>query len=137
MLLTTDMDLTFEQAYKIYSTRWAIEVFFKESKQYLGLGKNQAQDFDTQIAATTITMIQYNILSVAKGFSDYESIGEIFRSTKVDTIQLTVTEKIWKMITEILTKLAELFDIDTDSLMEKILVDNQKFTKLINYNSLL
>jgi hypothetical protein len=137
MLLTTDIDLTFEQAYKIYSTRWAIEVFFKESKQYLGLGKNQAQDFDAQIASTTITMIQYNILSVAKRFGAYESIGEIFRNTKSDTIQLTVTEKIWKMITEILTKLAELLDIDIDPLMEKILADNQKFTKLINYNTIL
>jgi len=27
-LLTTDTDLAFERAYKIYSTRWAIEVYF-------------------------------------------------------------------------------------------------------------
>jgi len=45
LLLTTDLKLNFEEAYKIYSRRWQIEVFFKEGKQYLGLGKNQSQDF--------------------------------------------------------------------------------------------
>ncbi len=59
VLLTTDSTLKFERAYKIYATRWQIEVFFKESKQYPGLVKNQSQDFDAQISATTLTMIQY------------------------------------------------------------------------------
>ena len=38
-LLTTNLDLSIEQAYKIYATRWTIEVFFKENKQHLGLDK--------------------------------------------------------------------------------------------------
>ena len=36
-MMTTNTELTFEQAYKIYSTRWSVEVFFKECKQNLGL----------------------------------------------------------------------------------------------------
>jgi IS4 transposase len=67
---TTILELNFEQAYKIYSTRWSIEVFFKEAKQYLGLGKSQSQDFDAQIATTTICMLQYNLLSAARRFTD-------------------------------------------------------------------
>jgi len=94
VLLTTDLALNFEKAYKIYSIRWSVEVFFKESKQYLGLGKCQLQDFDAQIANTTICMIQYNLLSVAKRFTDYESLGELFRNTNAETIQLTVAEHI-------------------------------------------
>ncbi len=137
VLLSTDLSLTFEQAYQVYSRRWQIEVFFKESKQYLGLGKNQAQDFDIQISATTLTMIQYNILSTAKRFADYESMGELFRSAKAETIELTVAEKIWKLIVEILTQLAEIFEIELDSFMEKIIIDNEKVTKLINFNTLL
>ncbi len=137
LLLTTDLELEFEQAYRIYSTRWQIEVFFKEAKQYLGLGKNQAQDFDIQIAATTLTVIQYNILSVAKRFTDYESVGELFRSTKAETIQLTVAERIWKMIVELLTRLSELFEVETELLMEKLISENERFTKLVNFNTLL
>jgi len=94
VLLTNDLALNFEQAYKIYSIRWSVEVFFKESKQYLGLGKCQSQDFDAQIAHTTICMIQYSLLSVAKRFTHYESLCELFRNTKAETIQLTVAEQL-------------------------------------------
>ncbi|MCD6090474.1 MAG: transposase, partial [Bacteroidales bacterium] len=105
LLLTTDLKLNFEQAYKIYSIRWSIEVFFKEAKQYLGLGKSQSQDFDAQIATTTICMLQYNLLAVAKRFTDYESLGELFRNTKAETIQLTVAERIWQIIIDVLAAL--------------------------------
>jgi len=137
LLLTTDLELNFEKAYKIYSIRWSIEVFFKESKQYLGLGKCQSQDFDAQIATTTICMIQYNILSVAKRFTDYESLGELFRKTNAETIQLTVAEKIWKLIIELLNDIAEILEIDIETLIEKLIADNEKLTKLTNYTSLL
>lgn len=137
LLLTTNLDLNFEQAYKIYSTRWSIEVFFKEAKQYLGLGKSQSQDFDAQIATTTICMLQYNLLSVARRFTDYESLGDLFRNTKAETIQLTVAERIWQIIVEVLSTLAELFEIDTEMLMEKLIADNEKIEKLVNYKTLL
>jgi IS4 transposase len=93
-MLSTDLELTFEQAYKIYSTRWSIEVFFKESKQHLGLGKCQSQDFDAQIGSITLSMLQYNMLSVAKRFSDYETLGELFRSANAEIIELTIAERI-------------------------------------------
>jgi len=93
-LLTTNLDLSFEQAYKIYSTRWSIEVFFKKSKQHLGLGKCQSQDFDAQIVSITISLLQYNILSVAKRFSEYETLGELFRTANAKIIELTIAERI-------------------------------------------
>jgi hypothetical protein len=137
VLLTTDFELNFEQAFKIYAVRWNIEVFFKEAKQYLGLGKSQSQDFDAQIANTTICMLQYNLLSVSKRFTEYESLGELFRGTNAETIQLTLAERIWQLIIEILVNLAELFEIETELLMEKILTDNERLTKLMNYQTLL
>jgi hypothetical protein len=137
ILLTTNLDLTFEQAYKIYSTRWSIEVFFKEAKQYLGLGKSQSQDFDAQIATTTICMLQYNLLSMARRFADYESLGDLFRNTKAETIQLTVNERIWEIIVNILNAFAELFEIDTEMLMGKLITDNELIEKLSNYKTLL
>jgi hypothetical protein len=137
VLLTTNLDLGFTQAYKIYSIRWSVEVFFKESKQYLGLGKCQSQDFDAQIASTTICMIQYNLLSLAKRFANYESLGEMFRNTRAETIQLTLAERIWQLIIEVLADLAELIEFDAEALMEKLVSDNQKIIKLQNYTALL
>ena len=136
-LLTTDLSLKFEKAYKIYAIRWQIEVFFRDTKQYLGLGKNQSQDFDTQISSTTLTMLQYNILSVVKRFSDYESLGELFRASKAETLELTIAEKLWLLIVQTLTQIAEFLEIDLDLFMEKLLTDNQTLAKLQNLNSLL
>ncbi|MGC9151841.1 MAG: IS4 family transposase [Microbacter sp.] len=136
-ILSTNTELTFEQAYKIYSTRWSIEVFFKETKQYLGLGKCQAQDFDAQIAATTLCMLQYNQLSVVKRFHDYETLGELFRASKQDTIQLTISEKIWLIIIEITSELSEILNIETELLMEKLFYENERLTKYLNFKTLL
>ena len=92
-MMTTNTKLKFDKAYEVYSNRWLIEVYFKEGKQYLGLGKCQAQDFDAQIASITLCMMQYNILSVIKRFHDYETIGELFRSSHKDAIKLTSLNK--------------------------------------------
>ena len=135
--MTTDTALTFDRTYKLYSVRWTIEVFFKESKQYLGLGKCQAQDFDQQIARVSIGMIQYSLFSVAKRFKDYESFGAIFRNSQRDTLELTIAERIWLIIREIISCLTELFEIDAEALMDKLFSENQKNTKFINCEALL
>jgi hypothetical protein len=135
-MMTTNTELTFEQAYKIYSTRWSVEVFFKESKQHLGLGKCQAQDFDAQIAATTLCMLQYNLLSVVKRFNDYETLGELFRASQKDALKLTVSEQIWLIIIELIAELSEIFNTDTELLMEKLFSENEKLTKYLNFKNL-
>lgn len=136
-IMTTNTDLTFNQAYKIYSTRWSVEVFFKESKQLLGLGKCQSQDFDAQIASTTIGMLQYNILSVAKRFDKYETLGQLFRASQKDTLELTIAEKILLIIKEIVLELSEMLEIDSETLMEKLFSENEKLIKYLNYKPLL
>lgn len=135
-MMTTNTELTFEQAYKIYSTRWSVEVFFKECKQHLGLGKCQAQDFDAQIAATTLCMLQYNLLSVVKRFNDYETLGELFRASQRDALCLTISEQVWLIIIELIAELSEIFNIDTEMLMEKLFSENEKLTKYLNFKSL-
>ncbi len=137
MLLSTDLSVSFHQAYHLYATRWSIEVFFKEGKQHLGVGKCQSQDFDAQIAHTTIVMLQYNLLSITKRFACYESLGELFRNSKAETIMLTLAERIWRIIKDLLQHLAESLEINIESLMEKLITDNQAFVKLTNYVKLL
>jgi len=135
-MMTTNTELTFEQAYKIYSTRWSVEVFFKECKQHLGLGKCQAQDFDAQIAATTLCMLQYNLLSVVKRFNDYETLGELFRASQKDALCLTISEQVWVIIIELIAELSEIFNIDIEMLIEKLFSENEKLTKYLNFKSL-
>ena len=137
VLLTTNNKLDFEEAYRIYSIRWCIEVYFKEAKSLLRLGKSQSQDFDAQIADTTISMIQYNILSMAKRMLDYESLGELFKQAGVETLELTIVEKIWGYLLELLTLIADFCEIDMEEILDKIVADNQSIIKIIKMNAAL
>ena len=136
ILLTTNKALNFNQAYKIYANRWSIEVFFRESKQYLQLGKCQSQDFDAQIAAATLCMLQYNLLVVARRFSAYQTTGELFREIEKDTLQLTISEHIWQIIIELVAEIAEILNIDPEELILELVSDNQRLAKFINLKPL-
>jgi hypothetical protein len=130
--LTTNTKLTFEKAFEIYATRWTVEVFFKECKQYLRLGKCESPNFDAQIAAATITMLQYNLFAVAKRFECYESFGAMFRAAKSDILELHIKERIWLIIKEILTVLSNYFDIDIEWITKHIVADNNQLTNILN-----
>ena len=124
-IITTDTDIKFAQAYKIYSMRWSIEVIFKDCKQNLGLGKCQSRDFSAQIAHSSITFIQYNILSDCRRFSNYETIGGLFKDICQDSMELTVCERIWQIICEIADEFAEAFEISKEQVIEKIILDSE------------
>jgi len=117
--------------YEVYSIRWSIEVFFKEAKQHFGLGKSQSRDFDAQIADTTISILQYNIFSLAKRFVAYETSGELFRDAKDSIIELTVFQQIWEFFLEILNIISEVFEIEPDEIMEQFITSEPNDNKLI------
>ena len=121
LLITTDTKLTFNKLMQIYSIRWSIEVFFKESKQYLKLGSCQSQDFDAQIADITICMIQYIILSLYKRKSSYETIGELFRNSKELMVELTIADRLWQLFLSLQLKIAQVFEIDVNDIIEQMI----------------
>ena len=135
-LLTTNTNLSFEKAFEIYATRWTVEVFSKECKQYLRLGKCELVDFDVQIAATTLCVLQYNLFSAVKRFESYESFGALFRAANSETFELNVKERILLIIKEILGALATFFEIDIDFLIKQIVADNEQLTNILNLKSL-
>jgi hypothetical protein len=120
LLITTDLKLSFIDAMKIYRIRWGIEVFFKECKQHLHLGKCQSQDFDAQISDTTLSMIRYILLNQYKRFSDYETLGEVFTNTRIFTLKLTIGQRLWFFFLEICRQICELFEMDEELFMEKL-----------------
>lgn len=106
-MLTTNTELNFLEAYRIHAMRWSIEVAFDEGKGLLGLGKCQARNFASQIASISLTMMQYNILSVVKRFEAYETIGGLFRQTTSGTLKLFVTDRIWEIRCQIVAQIAD------------------------------
>ncbi|MBN1181600.1 MAG: hypothetical protein JXB49_04875 [Bacteroidales bacterium] len=132
----TNTLLTIKKTYEIYSIRWSIDVFFKESKQYFDLGKSQSRDFNAQIADITIAIAQYNIFSPAKRFSSYETIGDIFSGSKEQLLDLTIAKRLWGFILELLEIMADYFDSNINDLIISILkleTKNNKIIKLMQY----
>ena len=130
-LLSTDTSLTPYKAYKIYSMRWSIEVTFHECKSLLKLGKCQCSDFGSQIASISLCMLQYNLLSYVKRFESYETIGGLFREITEQTVELSITEKIWGLIQEIVSEIADLLSTDFDELMTNIIYQNKQLNALM------
>ena len=131
LLLTTDLQLSFVQAIEIYQIRWTIEVLFKECKQYLRLGACQNTDFDAQIADATITLITHTILSLQKRFGSYETMGELFRQTQQYLLELTLWERFIKLLVRVIEEIIELFGIEIDELMEKLMLNDHSSRKLV------
>jgi hypothetical protein len=129
-LLTTDIKLDFFQAYRIYAMRWAIEVCFAEMKGLLRLGKSQAGNFSSQIAAISLPMMQYNILSYIKRFEAYQTIGGLFKQTINGTMELSVTDRIWQMILQVVAIIADMFSADEEEIVKSIIANNEKCSRI-------
>ena len=129
-LLTTDLSLRFSEAYRIYSRRWSQEVIFKESKGLLGLGKCQSANFAAQIASTSLVALQYNILSAVKRFMDYETIGELFRQAGQDSLELTITERIWQAILELVAAITKVFSIDDEEVLDTLVNESDELAHI-------
>ncbi|MHB8906945.1 MAG: transposase [Melioribacteraceae bacterium] len=62
-LFTTNPALPIESILTAYSRRWSIEVFFKMSKQYLGLRSYQNRNLTAIQSAVRLSLISYNLLT--------------------------------------------------------------------------
>lgn len=123
-MLTTNTELGFYKAYEIYAMRWSIEVCFAEMKGLLNLGKCQARNFTEQIASVSLCTLQYNILGYVKRFDSYETIGGLLAEITSGTKELSIIEKIWLLIIEVVTSIAEQISADCDELMDSAINGN-------------
>ncbi len=100
---TTDLVLTAAEVVKKYLGRWAIEVFFKEAKQRLGLGQEQGRSFAAQVFSVTQAFFRYSLLAYILEHDDHsQTIGEIFRHLEEETGKLTYLERLWHYLTAFL-----------------------------------
>ncbi len=130
-ILSTDLSSNFNKTVEIYQLRWSIEVFFKETKQLLNLGKSESQDFDAQIADATITMIQYIFLLIRHRVDKYESIGKLYENTKAETLEIKLHDRLILLLIVIINIIEELFEgAEMEKLFVKIINDESAFEKI-------
>ena len=118
ILLTTDKGLSFIKVFEYYQIRWNQEMMYRESKQYLGLGKCQSTDFDAQIADCTLALATYTILTLYRRFGEYETMGELFRLMQADLMALTLWQRILPIMAQILYSLCHLLGADFEQTMQ-------------------
>ena len=131
VIVTTDQNLSFVQAFESYMVRWNIEVINKECKQYLGLGCQQSTNLNAHFADATMVFIGYNMLTLSKRFSDYETLGGIFHEMQKQTLELTFFERNLPFIVELLSMEAELLGYTIEDVIERAMVDETTYDKLL------
>lgn len=94
---TTDLTLTAVEVVQKYLGRWSIEVFFKEAKQRLGLGKEQGRSFTAQVFSVTQAFFRYSLLAYLLEHDERsQTIGDLFRQLEEEAGKLTFLERLWQ-----------------------------------------
>ncbi len=125
MLVTTDLKLNINEIIEVYKIRWTIEVFFKECKQHLLLGKSQSLDFDAQIADTTLALIRYILLSYYERIHYGTSIGGLFKQLRQSAIEENILADINLYFSELLKIFSALAGIDFFTFYEELLRNDE------------
>lgn len=114
----------------IYSTRWTTEIFFKESKQLLGLGKCESTSFDVQMTQATITMSRYLLISLKHKIEASQTIGNVFKDLKQDYVEHKLNKRLLLIIVDVLNLLVK--DIDINSIARRLIHYDKSLSFLTN-----
>lgn len=132
LLITTDDSLSFIKAMKYYQIRWTIEVFFKEAKQNLGLGKCQSNDFDALIATTSLAFMHYIVLSLGKRFESYETMGEMFRAFSDKLLEQTLFQRIWALLEGIYINILAALGVEWEAFIKQVITNPELENLLVD-----
>ena len=113
---STDPRLSGREVVKKYILRWSIEVFFKEAKQRLGLGKEQSRSFAAQIFSVTQSFVRYSMLAyLLEQQPSHSTIGDMFHQIEQETGTVSFFERLWRyfclFLRRCLDTLAKFFDL--------------------------
>ncbi len=123
VLLCTDIDLEPAKILQYYARRWSIEVYFKDAKQLLYMGKDQSNTFDAQVAANSLVMIRYLLIVYILSKRRIQGpIGPLFRQESDRQSFLIFAKAIWDNVKELIFKSSDIlsYKIDLDILFHVI-----------------
>jgi len=131
VFITNDLEIGFNKLMETYHIRWSCEVFFKDAKQHLQLGKCQCNNFDSQIGTTTLAMMQYMMLLLYKQMHYGHSLGSIFDLLSSQTQEENITRYLLEIFWEIVIGISEILKIDCIELFEEMIRDNHKAEEIM------
>lgn len=84
----------------------------------------------SQIACTSLVAIQYNLLSVIKRFNAYETIGSLFREACSGAVELTIIERIWGAVLEMVIAMATVFNLADEDIYDAIINQSEELAHI-------
>lgn len=103
VFLCSDTALTAPEILQCYAMRWAIEVYFKEAKQHLGLLKEQSNHYAAYIASIHLAAIRFCLLVIAKQTQGCENITQIRQSLCRNSTDISFAGRLWQVFRSIIT----------------------------------
>ena len=95
VFLTTDIKLDAQTMLELYAMRWAIEVYFKESKQHLGFLKEQARHYACYVASIHLTAIRFCLLVIAKQQHGASGVAQMRQQVVGNATQIDFAARLW------------------------------------------
>ena len=130
-IITNDLEIGFNKLMETYHIRWSCEVFFKDGKQHLQLDKCQCNNFDSQIGAITLAMMQYMMLLLYKQMHFGKSLGSIFDLLSSQVEEENITRYLLEIFWEIVNGIGEILKVDCMELFEEMLRDNERAEEIM------
>ena len=78
----------------------------------------------------SLVIIRYNLLASIKRSMDYDTIGGLFADIYEGVHELTVVEKIWDIILEVIAVVAEILEADSEKLLTEVINNNKRLEAL-------
>ena len=105
-----------------------LNLLHRKGFEYLRISRKMSK-----LSAVSLVMIRYNILALIKRTLDYNTIGGLFGDMYLGVHELTVVEKIWAIIIEVVAVVSEHIDADSDELIIKIIENDKRLDALREY----
>lgn len=98
VLMTNALDMPVQDVLRYYKMRWDVEVFYRDCKQYLGMGEYQVRKIDVGVIHLLLVILAYTIL---KGIARSRSFQNIFKGADAvgsmcEALKRHVTLKMFK-----------------------------------------
>ena len=114
---STDIKMSGKTILENYSQRWSIEVFFKNCKQYLNYGKEQASNLDTICCSDAIVFMRYLILT----YISYKENTELYASIERNRTQIKFIEYGFRLLRYFMKRITFIIEI-----VMRMIEENQK-----------
>lgn len=120
LFLCTDPELSPQKMLEIYALRWGIEVYFKESKQNLGLLKEQTITFTSHLASISLSAIRYLMLLYVALEQD-RRLSEVRTDMSEGLMGLSFGQRLWGLFRCLINNTIEQFRTELGEMADHIM----------------